>query len=184
MGGRHRWLSSLRGLCDRCGRLDTLDRTTSMATEVLPDDRALCSSRQRALDQMAAHDLDILVLGRQPTSGTSLVRCNCGLPGPDHLARHVCWRATGSVHGMKVSLTTSRTSICIASRGINLMNTISVLQRIDGATTARRVGTDGLSPVVFHLLLSRSKDTAGPLVEACSRAHQRIIAAIARYRLR
>lgn len=37
-----------------------------MGTEVLPDDRALRSGRrQRALDQMAAHDLDVLVLGRQ-----------------------------------------------------------------------------------------------------------------------
>ncbi|HWT50212.1 MAG TPA: aminopeptidase P family N-terminal domain-containing protein, partial [Mycobacterium sp.] len=37
-----------------------------MATEVLPDDRALRSGRrQRVLDQMAAHDLDVLVLGRQ-----------------------------------------------------------------------------------------------------------------------
>ncbi len=37
-----------------------------MATEVLPDERTLRSGRrQRALAQMAAHDLDVLVLGRQ-----------------------------------------------------------------------------------------------------------------------
>ena len=37
-----------------------------MATEVLPDERTLrLGRRQRALDQMAAHDLDVLVLGRQ-----------------------------------------------------------------------------------------------------------------------
>ena len=35
-----------------------------MGTEVLPDERTLRSGRrQRALDQMAAHDLDVLVLG-------------------------------------------------------------------------------------------------------------------------
>src|SRR3954465_6328588 len=40
--------------------------TTLMSVEVLPDDRALRSGRRaRALNQMAAHDLDILVLGRQ-----------------------------------------------------------------------------------------------------------------------
>ena len=39
---------------------------TRMATEVLPDDRALRSERRaRALAQMEAHDLDVLVLGRQ-----------------------------------------------------------------------------------------------------------------------
>ena len=37
-----------------------------MATEILPDERALRSGRrERALAQMEAHDLDILVLGRQ-----------------------------------------------------------------------------------------------------------------------
>lgn len=38
----------------------------AMSTEVLPDERALrLGRRQRALEQMAAHDLDVLVLGRQ-----------------------------------------------------------------------------------------------------------------------
>jgi Xaa-Pro aminopeptidase len=37
-----------------------------MATDVLPDARALRTGRrERALAQMEAHDLDILVLGRQ-----------------------------------------------------------------------------------------------------------------------
>ncbi|GFG64979.1 hypothetical protein MKUB_24690 [Mycobacterium kubicae] len=37
-----------------------------MATDVLPDSRALrIGRRERAMAQMAAHDLDILVLGRQ-----------------------------------------------------------------------------------------------------------------------
>src|SRR6202008_967764 len=34
----------------------------------------------------------------------------------------------------------------------NPLNTISALQRIDGAATARRVGTDALSPVFAQLL--------------------------------
>ena len=71
-----------------------------MATEVLPDDRALRSGRrQRALDQMAAHDLDVLVLGRQAN-----VRYVSGAPqlwvagtrpfGPTC----VLVRATGAIH--------------------------------------------------------------------------------------
>lgn len=37
-----------------------------MVTEIAPDDRALrIARRNRALAQMDAHDLDILVLGRQ-----------------------------------------------------------------------------------------------------------------------
>jgi hypothetical protein len=37
-----------------------------MGVEVLPDDRALrVGRRKRAFAQMAAHDLDVLVLGRQ-----------------------------------------------------------------------------------------------------------------------
>ena len=37
-----------------------------MTTEVSPDERALrMERRERALAQMRAHDLDILVLGRQ-----------------------------------------------------------------------------------------------------------------------
>src|SRR6201984_715715 len=73
---------------------------TPMATEVLPADRALRSGRrQPALEQMAAHDLDVLVLGRQAN-----VRYVSGAPqlwvagtrpfGPTC----VLVRATGAVH--------------------------------------------------------------------------------------
>ena len=41
-------------------------RTALMSTEILPDERALrIGRRERALAQMEAHDLDVLVLGRQ-----------------------------------------------------------------------------------------------------------------------
>jgi Xaa-Pro aminopeptidase len=128
-----------------------------MATEVLPDDRALRSGRrQRALDQMAAHDLDILVLGRQAN-----VRYVTGTPqlwiagtrpfGPSC----VLVRATGAVHllstwdeGVPDDIPHENLyGICW-----NPMNTMSVLQRIEGAATARRVGTDALSPIFAQLL--------------------------------
>jgi Xaa-Pro dipeptidase len=128
-----------------------------MATEVLPDDRALRSGRrQRALDQMAAHDLDILVLGRQAN-----VRYVAGAPqlwvagtrpfGPTC----VLVRATGAVHLLSTwdeGIPDDIPHENLYGISWNPMNTMSALQRIDGAATARRVGTDALSPVFAQLL--------------------------------
>ncbi len=131
---------------------------TLMATEVLPDDRALRSGRRvRALAQMAAHDLDILVLGRQAN-----VRYVAGAPqlwvagtrpfGPTC----VVVAETGTIHLM------STWDEGIPEEDIphenlyglawNPMTVISVLQGIEGAATAKRVGTDGLSPAFAQLL--------------------------------
>ena len=128
-----------------------------MATEVLPDDRALRSGRrQRALDQMAAHDLDVLVLGRQAN-----VRYVAGAPqlwvagtrpfGPTC----VLVRATGAVHLLSTwdeGVPDDIPHENLYGISWNPMNTISALQRIEGAATARRVGTDALSPVFAQLL--------------------------------
>jgi Xaa-Pro dipeptidase len=128
-----------------------------MATEVLPDDRALRTGRrQRALDQMAAHDLDVLVLGRQAN-----VRYVAGAPqlwvagtrpfGPTC----VLVRATGAVHLLSTwdeGVPDDIPHEHLYGISWNPMNTISALQRIDGAATARRVGTDALSPLFAQLL--------------------------------
>jgi Xaa-Pro aminopeptidase len=128
-----------------------------MATEVLPDDRALRSGRrQRALDQMAAHHLDVLVLGRQAN-----VRYVAGAPqlwvagtrpfGPTC----VLVRATGAVHLLSTwdeGVPDDIPHENLYGISWNPMNTISALQRIEGAATARRVGTDALSPVFAQLL--------------------------------
>ena len=71
-----------------------------MATEVLADDKALREGRrQRALDQMEAHDIDVLVLGQEAnaryvagaqrlwTAGTRPFGPGC-----------VVVRATGAIH--------------------------------------------------------------------------------------
>ena len=130
---------------------------TLMATEVLPDDRALrCARRQRATEQMAAHDLDILVLGRQAN-----VRYVTGAPqlwvagtrpfGPTC----VLVRATGAVHLLSTwdeGVPEDIPHENLYGISWNPMNTIAALQRIDGAATARRVGTDALSPVFAQLL--------------------------------
>jgi Xaa-Pro dipeptidase len=128
-----------------------------MATEVLPDDRTLRSGRRRrALDQMAAHDLDVLVLGRQAN-----VRYVSGAPqlwvagtrpfGPTC----VLVRATGAVHLLSTwdeGVPDDIPHENLYGISWNPMNTIAALQRIDGAATARRVGTDALSPVFAQLL--------------------------------
>ena len=128
-----------------------------MATEVLPDDRALRSGRrQRALDQMAAHDLDVLVLGRQANvryvSGTPQLWVAGTRPfGP----ACVLVRETGAVHLLSTwdeGVPDDIPHDNLYGISWNPMNTMSVLQRIDGAATARRVGTDALSPAFAQLL--------------------------------
>lgn len=128
-----------------------------MATEVLPDDRALRSGRrQRALDQMAAHDLDVLVLGRQAN-----VRYVTGAPqlwvagtrpfGPTC----VLVRATGAVHLLSTwdeGVPEDIPHENLYGISWNPLNTMAALRRIDGAATARRVGTDALSPAFAQLL--------------------------------
>ncbi|MGO9506394.1 MAG: M24 family metallopeptidase [Mycobacterium sp.] len=128
-----------------------------MATEVLPDDRVLRSGRrQRALEQMAAHDLDILVLGRQAN-----VRYVTGTPqlwvagtrpfGP----ACVLVRETGAIHLLSTwdeGVPDDIPHENLYGISWNPMNTMSVLRGIEGAATARRVGTDALSPVFAQLL--------------------------------
>ncbi|TAM65453.1 M24 family metallopeptidase [Mycobacterium sp.] len=128
-----------------------------MGTEVLPDERTLRSGRRRrALEQMAAHDLDVLVLGRQAN-----VRYVTGAPqlwvagtrpfGPTC----VVVRETGAVHLLSTwdeGVPDDIPHENLYGISWNPMNTMSVLQRIDGAATARRVGTDALSPVFAQLL--------------------------------
>lgn len=128
-----------------------------MSVEVCPDERVLRSGRrQRALDQMAAHDLDVLVLGRQAN-----VRYVTGAPqlwvagtrpfGPTC----VLVRKTGAIHLLSTwdeGVPEDIPHENLYGISWNPMNTMSALQRIEGAATARRVGTDALSPVFAQLL--------------------------------
>lgn len=131
---------------------------TRMArTEVLPDERALRSGRrERALAEMAAHDLDVLVLGRQAN-----VRYVAGAPqlwvagtrpfGPTC----VVVRKTGAIHLLSTwdeGVPDDIPHENLYGIAWNPMTTISVLQKIEGAADAKRVGTDALSPVFAQLL--------------------------------
>jgi Xaa-Pro dipeptidase len=128
-----------------------------MGTEIEADGRALrLSRRERALAQMEIHDLDILVLGRQAN-----VRYISGAPqlwvvgtrpfGP--ICEFV--RATGEIHlnstwdeGIPDEIPHEN----LYGFAWNPMTLVGILQNIKGADTARRVGTDALTPMFAQLL--------------------------------
>jgi Xaa-Pro dipeptidase len=128
-----------------------------MVTEVLPDDCALrAGRRERALAQMAAHDLDVLVLGRQAN-----VRYVAGAPqlwvagtrpfGPTC----VLVRKTGAIHLLSTwdeGVPDDIPHENLYGIAWNPMTTISLLRNIEGAASAKRVGTDALSPSFGQLL--------------------------------
>jgi Xaa-Pro aminopeptidase len=128
-----------------------------MATDIAPDALSLRTGRrQRALEQMAVHDLDILVLGRQAN-----IRYVTGAPqlwiagtrpfGP------VCVlvRATGDIYlnstddeGVPEEIGHDH----LYGLAWNPLTLIEVLKNIDGAAAARRVGTDAITPTFAALL--------------------------------
>src|ERR1700758_2842407 len=130
---------------------------TLMATEVLPDDRALRSGRrQRALNQMAEHDLAVRVLGAQANVRYVAAAPQLWVAGTRPFGPTcVLVRATGAVHLLSTweeGIPDDIPHENLYGISWNPMNTMSALQRIDGAATARRVGTDALSPVFAQLL--------------------------------
>ncbi len=128
-----------------------------MAAEISPDSLALRTGRrQRALAQMEARDIDILVLGRQAN-----VRYVSGAPqlwiGGTRPFGPVCVmvRATGEIYlnstadeGIPEEIGRDR----LYGLAWNPMTLITVLKNVDGASTARRVGTDALTPTFATLL--------------------------------
>lgn len=128
-----------------------------MGTEIEADGRALRHSRrERALAQMEAYDLDMLVLGRQAN-----VRYISGAPqlwvvgtrpfGP--ICEFV--RATGEIHlnstwdeGIPEEIPHEN----LYGFAWNPMTLVGILQNIKGADTVRRVGTDALTPTFAKLL--------------------------------
>ena len=150
-----------------------------MALEILPDPKALRSGRRdRVLAQMAADDIDILVLGRQAN-----VRYVTGAPqlwvagtrpfGP------ICEviRATGEIHlnstwdeGIPDEIGHDH----LYGLAWNPMTLIDVLKQLPGAATARRVGTDSLTPTFAQLLPMAFPDAELVDAEPALRAARRI----------
>ena len=105
---------------------------------------------------MEKHDLDVLVLGRQANvryvSGTPQLWVAGTRPfGPTC----VLVRETGAIHLLSTwdeGVPDDIPHENLYGIAWNPMNTIVGLQRIDGAATAKRVGTDALSPGFAQLL--------------------------------
>jgi Xaa-Pro aminopeptidase len=128
-----------------------------MGIEIEADARALrFSRRERALAQMAAYDLDVLVLGRQAN-----VRYISGAPqlwvvgtrpfGP--ICEFV--RATGEIHLNSTwdeGIPEEISRVNLYGFAWNPMTLVEILKNIKGADTARRVGTDALTPTFAKLL--------------------------------
>ena len=150
-----------------------------MATEVSPDTWALRTGRrERALAQMDAHNLDILVLGRQAN-----IRYVTGAPqlwiagtrpfGP----MCVVVRATGDIYlnstddeGVPEEIGHAH----LYGLAWNPMTLIDVLKKIDGAETARRVGTDAITPTFAALLPDAFPNAEIVDAELAMRAARRI----------
>ncbi len=128
-----------------------------MATDISPDPlRLRTGRRERALAQMDAHGLDILVLGRQAN-----IRYVTGAPQ--------LWIAGTRPFGPMCVVVRAGGDIYLNStddEGVpdeighdhlyglawNPMTLIDVLKKIDGAEAARRVGTDAITPTFAALL--------------------------------
>jgi Xaa-Pro aminopeptidase len=150
-----------------------------MATEVAPDARQLrVGRRERALAQMDAHGLDILVLGRQAN-----IRYVTGAPqlwiagtrpfGP----MCVVVRATGDIYlnstddeGVPEEIGHDH----LYGLAWNPMTLIDVLKKIDGAEAARRVGTDAITPTFAALLPDAFPNAEIVDAEPAMRAARRI----------
>jgi Xaa-Pro dipeptidase len=128
-----------------------------MVTETEPDDRALRTSRRdRALAQMRAHGLDMLVLGRQAN-----VRYVSGVPqlwvaGTRPFAP-VCVLvgATGEIYLNSTSDEGVPEEIDhehLYGLTWSPMKLVEVLSQIPGAGTVRRVGSDAMTPTFAELL--------------------------------
>jgi len=128
-----------------------------MATETLPDDRALrVGRRERVLAQMAVRDLDLLVLGRQANvryvSGTPQLWVAGTRPfGPICVLE----RATGEIHlnstwdeGVPEEIGRER----LYGLSWSPLTLTEVLKGFEASATACRVGTDSLSPTFAELL--------------------------------
>ena len=128
-----------------------------MSTEIICDGVELRTGRRaRALAQMEAFDLDVLVLGRQAN-----VRYVTGAPqlwvaGTRPFAPIcVMMRGTGEIHlnsswdeGMPEEIDHDH----LYGLAWNPLTLMDVLKNIDGAADARRVGTDAMSPTFEQLL--------------------------------
>lgn len=129
----------------------------ALTTEVLPDEAALRRERRaRALAEMDAEGIDVLILGREGNA-----RYVAGAPrlwtagSRPFTPGCVLVRATGDVHLLSTwdeGIPDDIPREHLYGITFNPMNMVTVLQGIAGAATARRVATDSLTPMFAKLL--------------------------------
>lgn len=125
--------------------------------EIAPDATALRQERRaRALAEMEADGIDILVLGREGNaryvSGTPRLWTAGSRPFTPGC---VLVRATGDVHLLSTwdeGVPDDIPHEHLYGITFNPMNMVGVLQGVAGAATAARVGTDSLTPMFAQLL--------------------------------
>ena len=129
----------------------------TLTTEVLPDAGALRRERrQRALAEMEADGIDVLILGREGNA-----RYVAGAPrlwtagSRPFTPGCVLVRATGDVHLLSTwdeGIPDDIPHEHLYGITFNPMNMVQVLQGVAGAATAARVATDSLTPMFAQLL--------------------------------
>ena len=126
-------------------------------TDVLPDERRCATGAPAGAGARWRHTTSTSWYSAgKPMSVTSPVRRSCGSRAPGPFGPTcVVVRETGAVHLLSTwdeGVPDDIPHENLYGISWNPMNTMSALQRIDGAATARRVGTDALSPVFAQLL--------------------------------
>ncbi len=131
--------------------------SVTLTLDVAPDDAALRRvRRERALAEMEADDLDVLILGREGNA-----RYVAGAPrlwtagSRPFTPGCVLVRATGDIHLLSTwdeGIPDDIPHEHLYGITFNPMNMVEVLRGVAGAATAARVGTDSMTPMFAQLL--------------------------------
>ena len=131
--------------------------TGTLTIDVAPDDAALRRvRRERALAEMEADGIDVLILGREGNA-----RYVAGVPrlwtagSRPFTPGCVLVRATGDIHLLSTwdeGIPDDIPHEHLYGITFNPMNMVEVLQGVAGAATATRVGTDSMTPMFSQLL--------------------------------
>lgn len=112
--------------------------------------------REKVLDAMREHDIDALILGREPnaqyTAGVRRLHLNGTRPWGPGL---VVIRDRDEIHAMSVwndGMPPEIPDEQLFGIAWNPMNLIAAVQKIDGISAARRIGVDYSSPLFQQLL--------------------------------
>ncbi len=129
----------------------------SLTVDVAPDDAALRRARrERALAEMEADGIDVLILGREGNA-----RYVAGVPrlwtagSRPFTPGCVLVRSTGDIHLLSTwdeGIPEDIPHEHLYGITFNPMNMVDVLRGVAGAATATRVGTDSMTPMFSQLL--------------------------------